>query len=63
MTRIISILPAAAEIVGALGLMDSLVGVSRKCDYPAAASARPRVTFCPIHQAGLSPAEVDAWVS
>lgn len=37
--RIVSLLPAAAEIVCALGLADSLVGISHDCDYPAAALA------------------------
>jgi hypothetical protein len=36
-------LPAATEIVGALGLMDQLVGVAHECDYPAEANRRPRV--------------------
>ena len=52
--RIVSLLPAATEIVGALGLMDSLVGVSHECDYPAAANEKPRVTHCAIHQGGLA---------
>lgn len=34
MKRIISLLPAATEIVCALGLEDSLVGRSHECDYP-----------------------------
>ncbi len=62
MTRIVSLLPAATEIVGALGLMDSLVGVSHECDFPFQANHRPRVTHCPIHNAGLSSPEVDRWV-
>lgn len=60
--HIVSLLPAATEIVGALGLMDSLVGVSHECDFPPAANQRPRVTHCPIHNAGLSSEEVDRWV-
>ncbi len=60
--RIVSLLPAATEIVGALGLMDSLVGVSHECDYPAAANKKPRVTHCAIHQKDLPSAEVDRWV-
>ena len=60
--RVVSLLPAATEIVGALGLLDDLVGVSHECDYPPEVSARPRVTHCPIHQLGLPSAEVDRWV-
>ena len=32
--RIVSLFPAATEIVCALGLRDRLVGVSHRCDYP-----------------------------
>ncbi len=60
--RVVSLLPAATEIMGALGLMDSVVGVSHECDYPSEANQKPRVTRCPIHGAGLSSEEVDRWV-
>jgi iron complex transport system substrate-binding protein len=60
--RIISFLPAATEIVGALGLMEQVVGVSHECDFPEEANARPRVTHCPIHNAGLTSRQVDQWV-
>ena len=52
--RIVSLLPAATEIAAALGLMDQVVGVSHECDFPEQASQRPRVTQCPIHDAGLA---------
>ncbi len=42
--------------------MDDVVGVSHECDFPIEANARPRVTRCPIHNAGLSSREVDEWV-
>jgi iron complex transport system substrate-binding protein len=61
-SRIVSLVPAATEIVAALGLVDDLVGVSHECDFPAEANARPRVTHCPVHHAGLSSAAVDRWV-
>jgi iron complex transport system substrate-binding protein len=60
--RIVSLLPAATEIAAALGLMDDVVGVSHECDFPKEANTRPRVTRCPVHQAGLSSHEVDDWV-
>jgi iron complex transport system substrate-binding protein len=60
--RIVSLLPAATEIVAALGLMDQVVGVSHECDFPEQACHRPRVTRCPIHGAGLTSVEVDEWV-
>src|SRR5215471_5832496 len=63
MPRIVSLLPAATEIAGALGLMDQLVGVSHECDYPDEANARPRVTHCEIHGQPISSNEIDRWVS
>jgi len=60
--RIVSLLPAATEIAAVLRLMDQVVGVSHECDFPKEASARPRVTNCPVHNAGLASAEVDLWV-
>ncbi len=42
--RIVSLLPAATEIVWALGLADDLVGVSHACDYPPGVAQRPALT-------------------
>ncbi len=42
--RIVSLLPSATEIVCALGLGDSLVGVTHECDYPPSVRRLPRVT-------------------
>lgn len=42
--KIVSLLPAATEIVCALGLRDSLVGRSHECDYPADVAALPALT-------------------
>ncbi len=61
--RVVSLLPAATEIVAALGLSDSLVGVSHECDYPPEVNEKPRVTRCEIHGKGLPSAEVDRWVN
>jgi iron complex transport system substrate-binding protein len=58
-TRIVSLVPAATEIAAALGLMDQVAGVSHECDFPKEANERPRVTHCPVHNAGLSSREVD----
>ena len=60
--RVVSMLPAATEMMFALGLGDHLVAVSHDCDHPAAVRDKPRITLCEIHDAGLSSAEVDAWV-
>ena len=63
MIRTVSMLPAATEIVGALGLMEQLVAVSHECDHPQEANRRPRVTHCEIYGKGLPSAEIDQWVS
>jgi iron complex transport system substrate-binding protein len=42
--RIVSLLPAATEIVAALGLTDQLVGRSHECDEPEAVQALPALT-------------------
>jgi iron complex transport system substrate-binding protein len=61
--RIVSFLPAATEIVAALGRANWLVGVSHECDYPLEVKSSPRVTRCEIYGKGLSSADVDAWVN
>jgi iron complex transport system substrate-binding protein len=63
MNRVVSLLPAATEIVGALGMMDQLVAVSHECDYPEEANHRPRVTHCEIYGKGLPSDAIDRWVS
>jgi len=60
--RVVSLLPAATEIVAALGLADCLVGVSHECVYPPEVRDRPRATRCAVHDAGLSSQEIDARV-
>lgn len=42
--RIVSLLPAASEIVSALGLCDALVGRSHECDYPPELIELPALT-------------------
>jgi len=61
--RVVTLLPAATEIVAALGFAESLVGVSHECDWPPEVNARPRVTHCEIYGKGLPSAEVDRWVN
>jgi iron complex transport system substrate-binding protein len=61
-SRIVSLVPAATEIAAAVGLMDDVVGVSHECDFPSEANTRPRVTKCPVHNAGLPSKEIDEWV-
>ncbi len=61
--RVVSLLPAATEIVAALGRADWLVGVSHECDYPPEVKSRPPVTRCEIYGKALSSADVDGWVN
>ena len=42
--RIVSLLPSATEIICALGLEESLVGVTHECDYPPSVKPLPKVT-------------------
>jgi iron complex transport system substrate-binding protein len=46
--RIVSLLPGATEMIGALGALSQLVGVSHECDEPVAVRSLPRVTTTPI---------------
>lgn len=63
MPRILSFLPAATEIVHALGAGDELVGRSHECDYPQSVRALPVVSKPALSLEGLSQAEVDAAVA
>ena len=44
MTRIVSLIPSATEIVAALGFESDLVGRSHECDYPPEVTALPPLT-------------------
>lgn len=61
--RIASLLPAATEIVAALGARDELVAVTHECDHPAAVRSLPRVTSSAVEaHAGADAGTVDARV-
>src|ERR671931_1342096 len=57
--RICSLLPRATEIVGELGLVESLVGISDECDWPPEVRGLPVVTATRIDTARLSSLEID----
>jgi len=73
--RVVSLLPAATEIVAALGALGRLVGVSHECDFPPEVRSLPRVTrtradpampsaaidraMAEAKRTGISPVEVD----
>ncbi len=61
--KIVSLLPAATEIVYALGLSDDLIGVTDECDFPADAVTKPVVSRSALPQGRpLSSREIDAAV-
>ena len=59
--RIISLLPAATEIICALGLESSLVGRSHECDYPESVKALPVCSEANFPD-GMSSADIDVKV-
>jgi iron complex transport system substrate-binding protein len=59
--RVVSLLPAATEIVGALGALEHLVGVTHECDYPPVVGSRARVTRSAVGTG--APGEVNAQVA
>ncbi|MBK5219114.1 MAG: cobalamin-binding protein [Thermoleophilia bacterium] len=59
--RIVSLVPSATEMLFALGLGESVVGVTHECDYPPAAARLPQLTATVLPE-GLSAGEIDAAV-
>jgi iron complex transport system substrate-binding protein len=59
--RVVSLLPAATEIVAALGALHTLVGVTHECDFPPAVAQLPRLTTSAVDRDASSPA-IDAAV-
>lgn len=57
--RICSLLPGATEIVGALGIADSLVGRSAECDWPPEVRRLPVVTGARIDTGEMASFEID----
>ena len=59
--RIASLVPSSTEMLFALGLGESVVGVTHECDWPAAARELPHLTATVLPE-GLSAGEIDAAV-
>lgn len=60
--RIVSLLPAATEMLCALEMGSALVGVSAECDYPPEITHLPRLVRPAIDLQGLAPVQIDAAV-
>ena len=56
--RVASLVPSATEMLFALGLGDSVAGVTHECDYPPGAEALPHLTRSVI-PGGLQADEID----
>ncbi|MGI5506190.1 cobalamin-binding protein [Lentzea sp. CA-135723] len=60
--RIVSLLPAATDVVAELGLLGHLVGRTHECDWPAAVESVPVVTSTGVDQNALSSREINSTV-
>jgi len=57
--RICSLVPAATEVLFALGLGDQVVGVTHECDWPPEAAAKPIVTASLIQTDDLASGDIE----
>jgi iron complex transport system substrate-binding protein len=62
-TRIVSFLPSATEMACALGLADSLVGITHECDYPPEIKSKPVVVRAVLPLERMSHGEIDRAVA
>lgn len=53
-TRIVSLLSSATEMLYALGLGEQVVAVSHECDWPPDAAGKPRATFSRVDSTAAS---------
>jgi iron complex transport system substrate-binding protein len=63
MSRIVSFLPSATEMACALGLADSIVGITHECDYPPEVKSRPVVVRNALPIEKMSQSEIDRAVA
>lgn len=59
--RVVSLVPAATEMIAAMDAADLLVGISHECDWPPDVQHLPRVTTTPI-DSSLPSGEIDTQV-
>ena len=57
--RIISFLPSATELIYELGAQEKLFGVTHECNYPNAATSKPRVIESVFNPENMSSQEID----
>ncbi len=63
MPRIVSFLPSATEIACALGLADSIVGITHECDYPPEIKSKPVVVRNVLPIETMTQGEIDRAVA
>lgn len=63
MSRIVSFLPSATEMACALGLDDSIVGITHECDYPPEIKSKPVVVRNVLPIEKMSQSEIDRAVA
>ena len=63
MPRIVSFLPSATEIACALGLADSIIGITHECDYPPEIKTKPVVVRNVLPIEKMSQGEIDRAVA
>ncbi|HJX90368.1 MAG TPA: ABC transporter substrate-binding protein [Pyrinomonadaceae bacterium] len=59
MPRIVSFLPSATEIACALGLEDSLIGITHECDYPPHIKTKPVVVRNVLPIESMTQSQID----
>lgn len=63
MPRIVSFLPSATEMACALGLADSIVGITHECDYPPEIKSKPVVVRNVLPIEKMTQSEIDRAVA
>ncbi len=59
MSRIVSFLPSATEILYELGVGDQVLAVTHECNYPIEATSKPKVIHSSFDPQKMSSYEID----